>query len=281
MPLSNFDKYFLNLPPMDRKGDFNQFWERSIAETKKSPLETELVKNNKKSSHRFTSYDVSYRGFGKTTMTAELLIPRKMPKPRALVHVHDYNSVVQRPQQELEDSLAHLFITLRGHANIIVPVAATDEEHVSPGYLIENILDRDTYYVKAVYLDLYRSIDMLRLIPDLNCSAIGAIGKGFGAAAAVFIAAYTDRIAALVLDTPSFCHLATEPEPRRKRRQQGDQRVRRHGPEQEKDRKGQPHLFRRSQLYRHDPLPGAGHRRLQGHRVAARMRIQPLQPYPE
>ncbi len=207
MPLSNFDKYFLNLPPQDKKADFDQFWERSITEAKKAPLETELAKNNRKSSHRFTSYDVSYKGFARTTITAELLVPRKVRKPRALVHVHDYNNLVPRPQQELEDSLAHFFITLRGHANIIAP-SVDEEEPSSPGYLIENILDRDAYYVKAVYLDLYRAIDLLRLIPDLNCSAIGAMGKGFGAAAAVFITAFTGRIAALVLDTPAFCHLA-------------------------------------------------------------------------
>jgi len=206
MPLSNFDKYFMNLPPKDKKGDFNQFWERSIAEIKKTPLETELVKNNRKTSHRFTSYDVSYKGFARTAVTAELLMPRKSPKPRVLVHIHDYNRHLPRPQQELEDSLAHLFITLRGHANILKPAAA-EEEPASPGYMIENILDRDTYYVKAVYLDAYRSIDMLRLIPDINCSAIGAMGKGFGAAVAVFMAAFSERIAALVLDTPAFCHL--------------------------------------------------------------------------
>jgi cephalosporin-C deacetylase len=207
MPLSNFDKYFLNLPPLDKKSDFDQFWERAISEAKKGALETELAKNNRKSSHRFTSYDISYKSFSRTTINAELLMPRKAPKPKAIIHIHDYNNVVTHPQQDLDDSLSHLIITLRGHANLI-RTADADEEHVSPGYIIENILDRDTYYVKAVYIDLYRSIDMLRLIPDINCSAIGAIGKGFGAAAAMFAAAFTDRIAALVLDTPAFCHLS-------------------------------------------------------------------------
>jgi cephalosporin-C deacetylase len=206
MPLSNFDKYFLNLPPQDKKSDFDQFWEKSITEIKKIPLETELVKNSRKSTSRFTSYDVSYKGFTKSTITGEFLVPRRASKPKIIIHIHDYNSLVQYPQQILEESTAYFFITLRGHNDIVKPVES-DEEHTSPGYMIENILDRDTYYVKAVYLDLHRSVDMLRLIPDINCNSIGIIGKGFGAAAAIFTTAFSDRVSALVLDTPAFCHL--------------------------------------------------------------------------
>ncbi len=206
MALSNFDKYFLNLPPQDKKNDFDEFWDKSIAEIKKIPLETKLVKSGKKSTHRFASYDVTYKGFTKTTITGELLIPRGTLKPKVIIHVHDYNNMLHYPQQVLDESAAYFFINLRGHTEIVKP-DDTEEEPASPGYMVENILDRDTYYVKAVYLDLYRSIDMLRLIPDINCSAIGIIGKGIGAAAAVFTAAFSDRVAALVLETPAFCHL--------------------------------------------------------------------------
>jgi cephalosporin-C deacetylase len=206
MPLSNFDKYFLNLPPQDKKGDFDQFWEKAIAETKKIPLDTELSKNKTKSSHRFTSYDVTYRGFTRAAITGELLVPRSVSRPKVIIHLHDYNNMDQYPQQILEESAAYFFVTMRGHAEIVKP-ADPQEEPVSPGYMIENILDRDTYYVKAVYIDLYRSIDMLRLVQEVNCSAIGMYGKGLGAAAALFAAAYSDRVSAVVLETPSFCHL--------------------------------------------------------------------------
>ena len=152
-------------------------------------------------------YDVSYKGFTKSTITGELLVPRGKQKPKVIIHIHDYNSVAEFPQQALNETAAYFFITLRGHNEIIKP-AESEEEHTTPGYMIENILDRDTYYVKAVYMDVFRSIDMLRLVPEINCSSIGMIGKGLGAAAAVFSAAFTDRITALVLDTPSFCHLS-------------------------------------------------------------------------
>ena len=206
MPLSNFDRYFLHLPPLDRKNDFDEFWKHALSEIKKTPLETELKKNAKKTTHRFTAYDVSYRGFTKALINGELLIPRAKMKPKVIVHINDYNKTQKYPQQILDDTVAHFFIILRGHNDLVV-VQKSDEERTTPGYMIENILDRDTYYVKAVYIDVCRSIDMLRLVPEINCSSIAFIGRGFGAAAALFCAANSDRVSALALETPSFCYL--------------------------------------------------------------------------
>ena len=41
----------------------------------------------------------------------------------------------------------------------------------------------------------------------LDCSSIGLIGKGFGAAAAIFTSAFSERVKAIVIDSPSFCYL--------------------------------------------------------------------------
>lgn len=207
MALTGFDKYFLNLPPFDRKDDFHDFWNAAIAQARRIPVDPAITKNSRKSSNRFTVYDISYSGFMKTAVTGELLIPRTARGPRVIVHIPDYNTTPSWPQQSLDDSVAYLFTVLRGHANLIKPSPGAEEQS-SPGYMIENILDRDTYYVKAVYLDILRSLDMLRLIKEVNCASIGLYGKGFGAAAAVFAAAHYDRVGALVLDTPSFCYLA-------------------------------------------------------------------------
>jgi cephalosporin-C deacetylase len=95
---------------------------------------------------------------------------------------------------------------MRGHV-LKVKSDEIGEKPESPGYLIENILDRETYYIRAIYLDALRSIDMLRLMADLDCSKIGIMGKGLGAAAAIFASIYSERTAALVLDSPSFCNL--------------------------------------------------------------------------
>lgn len=203
MAAIDFDKYFLHLPPFDRENDFFSFWDNSIAELKKIPITPEFHLE-KKSSDRFEVYKIKYNGYLKSKTTGELLIPKKIKKPRVIIHIHDYNSIVKYRQDKLDNSIAYLFLKLRGHEKL--PLKA-EEEPKTPGYMIEHILDINTYYVKAAFLDVFRSIDVMRLNQELDCSKIGILGKGFGAAAALFAAAFSSRINAVVLETPSFCYL--------------------------------------------------------------------------
>jgi cephalosporin-C deacetylase-like acetyl esterase len=201
---STFDKFFLNLPPFDRENDFDQFWKKSVADLKKIPMEPVFEKKGWRSHHGFALYKVSYKSFLKYQISGSLLVPDKTDKPPVIIHLHDYNKKSNPEAENLNQKSAHFFLTLRGHENLNTKET---QDISSPGFMIENIFDRDTYYVKAVYLDAYRAIDALRLMPEIDCGRIGIYGKGLGAAAAIFTAANSERVAALVLDTPFFCYL--------------------------------------------------------------------------
>ncbi|MCL1912244.1 MAG: acetylxylan esterase [Leptospirales bacterium] len=206
MAITDFDKYFMNFPPINRENDFAAFWKEATAEIKKIPLELSAKKNQKSSAH-FTHVSLSFRSFMKTQITGELLMPKHSENAPVVIVVHDYNRKSEINEGLLDASLAYFFIVMRGHSIISEPADDEETDTASPGYLIENILDKETYYIKAVYLDVLRSIDALRLVTKLNCSNIGIIGKGLGAAAGLFASVNSKRVAALVLDTPSFCYL--------------------------------------------------------------------------
>lgn len=206
MAIRAFDRYFYNLPELNREPDFLKFWEKSIADIRKIPLEPEVNESSKKSTTKFKAYDVSYNGFLKTRIRGVLYVPKKKEKQRAIIHVHDYNRYPEKGiVRHLNDRAAHLILILRGH-DIIENRTEEDEKH-SLGFIVENIIDIDTYYARSVYLDIFRSVDFLRLIPFLDCNKIGIYGKGFGAAAAFFAAVYAGRIGAIVMDSPLFCDL--------------------------------------------------------------------------
>ncbi|MCL2026194.1 MAG: acetylxylan esterase [Leptospirales bacterium] len=197
----------MNFPPLDKESDFSAFWDKAIAETKKIPLELSARKN-KKSSEHFSYTSISFRSFMKTQITGDLLIPKQQSNVPVVIVIHDYNRRTEINEELLDNSLAYFFIVMRGHSIVNESIDHEEKDNQSPGYLIENILDKETYYIKAVYLDVLRSIDALRLMAKLDCSNIGIIGKGLGAATALFAAVTSKRVAALVLDTPSFCYLS-------------------------------------------------------------------------
>lgn len=205
MPLvSDFDKYFLHLPRISRPDDFDDFWHTAINELKKTPIDVQFIHNKRKSTGKFTVYDMTYIGYNKVQLFASLHIPDKINKPHVVILFHDYDDVTSHAQFPIDLPFAYCFVELRSHRNII---HYEEVEKKSPGFMVEGILEKNDYYVKGLYLDGLRTIDALRLHNDLDCSRIAIVGKGLGAAVSVFTASHSNRVAAMVLDTPSFCYI--------------------------------------------------------------------------
>ncbi len=202
MPVTgDFDRFFLHLPPFDREGDFDAFWKNSFSELKRIPIEPSFTPVNTARSP-FDRFDVTFRGMFRSSVTGSLLVPVGVRKSRTVVIIHDYNSPHPYAGYPLDENIAYFFLRLRGHGD-----TPSEEPEKSPGYMVDSIGDTAGYYMRGVYLDACRTIDVLRLNDRLDCSAIGFIGKGLGGAAAVFAAANSSRPTALVLDTPSFAYL--------------------------------------------------------------------------
>jgi len=208
MAIKAFDKYFWNLPQLSKEADFNKFWDKSISDIKKIPIEPEIIDSHKKYTSKFKAYTISYNGFLKARVKGILYVPKKENKSRVIIHLHDYNRYPDKSiAKVLSDKTAHLFLIMRGHDII---ENRTDEELAQErplGFIVENIIDMETYYARSVYLDVFRSIDFLRLLDFIDCSKIGIYGKGFGAAAGFFTAVYSPRVGAIVMDSPLFCNL--------------------------------------------------------------------------
>ena len=203
--INDFDTYFSQLPALDREKDFISFWDKSLRELRDIPMEASLVPGKKKLKPGFKTFEVGFKGFNRSRITGKLLVPERVEKPRVVLVIHDYNRPDFYMKYDLDESLAYFFLDIKGHD--ILKFEQAEEERTTPGYMKDNILDIESYYVREVYLDAYRSIDMLRLRNFLDCSSMGVIGKGFGAAMALFAAYHSGRIKAIFLDTPSFAYL--------------------------------------------------------------------------
>ncbi len=202
--VNDFDKYFLHLPPLVKEVDFSNFWKHAISEQKKLAMEASFTLNKRRSTGKFSAYDLVFNGFQKTQQNGILYIPDRLKRPNVAILIHDYNDPHYYMDFPFDEQFAYLVLTMRGHSMLNV---VKEENQATPGFLVENILDIHQYYVTAVYLDTLRSIDALRLNNNINCSRIAMVGKGLGAAASVFTAAFSQRVQALVLETPSLTYL--------------------------------------------------------------------------
>ncbi len=205
--INDFDRFFLNLPPFDREDNFEEYWDNSLRTLKQIPIEPKY-EHAKKSSHPgFNTYNITYRSYNKAIVMGQLLIPDGVDRPKVVIVLGDYNQPMPYRGFPLDKTVAYFFLRLRGHELLLFDRNQGEEKPPSPGYMAENLIDRENFYVKGIYLDAYRAIDMLRLKNLVDCSAVGYIGKGLGAAAALFAASHSSRVRALVLDTPAFVYL--------------------------------------------------------------------------
>ncbi len=209
--INDFDRFFLNLPPLDKEKDFDLFWNKSFEDLKKVPVDPVIDKKDGQTTQKFEIYNAVFKGAGKYKVIGDLYLPQNIKKPRAIILIHDYNQPFEPNEDLIDPGLAFFFLQLRGHEFFNKEnrsnINNDKEEKKLPGFLIDNILEVNNYYIKNIYLDVFRSIDFLRLSGKLDCSSIGIIGKGLGAAAALFAAGFSNRVKSLVLDTPSFCYL--------------------------------------------------------------------------
>ncbi len=203
MAYINLDQYYQLLPEIDRADDFYPYWEKSIAEARSISLDPEIHDVSGAPSG-YKARTISFRSMSRSQVKTRLYLPAKKQKPKAAIVVHDYNRQPFLPAEFPDRDTAWLFITLRGHDPLPV---SENPEILSPGYFAENLIEKDLFYARAVYLDVIRALDMIRLMNDIDGSSIAIYGKGFGAAAALFGATFSNRVNAMVLDTPCFCNL--------------------------------------------------------------------------
>ncbi len=209
--LLQFDKYINYFPGFTKENDFDHFWSIMANEIKKVPMQSEYVLNKKRSNARFNIYDVTFRSYMKVVIHADLYIPKNTEKPKPIIICHDYNSINQYKGYGVLENFAYLFLKMRGHHSIIEPVPTQTEnkEKSTPGFLTEQIYEPKNYYLTGVYLDLFRSIDFLRLVKEIDCSELAIIAKGISVPAALFTQCYNKRVTRLVLDSPLFVDLET------------------------------------------------------------------------
>lgn len=212
----SFDECFQTFPPIKAPADLGSYWEKALLQLKKTSVDPQARLLISKSLGRESRSEVSFASLGGVRLNGVLSTPRTRGKVPAVISFPDYHA----PNPDLERSarsegLAYLTVQLRGHSEDAAspaaqsPTSGTDHQsgpRPPASHLRQHGLDPlEDSYLYACYLDAVRCVDFLRLQKGIDASRIGLIGRGFGAAQAVFVAAMLPAsIRALVLDRAGF-----------------------------------------------------------------------------
>jgi cephalosporin-C deacetylase len=212
---ANFDECFQTVPEWKPPTDFESFWKDAIGELKNFPVQSQSKSIFKGSIIKESQAEISFNSYGNQTITGHITVPRKRGDRPVVIFFHDYVGERRQPVKFLTDSgIAQLHIDLRWHGDqLIYPKENPDDpipEGWTPGYFEKNLDNPNNFYMKALYLDVIRTIEFVRLYSGIDGNKIFLCGKGVGGAMAVFGTAYSERVIGLVTETMNFCHLTKE-----------------------------------------------------------------------
>ena len=197
------------LPFTSNPKDFDNFWNQSIEEARKVPLDPKMILLPEKCTSTQNVYHISFQNDRPgSRMYGILIVPKKKGSYPAILQVPGAGI---RPYRGLNlgDNIITLAIGIHG-----IPMDMPQEVYGNlssgalNGYPGFNKSDRNAYYYKRVYLGCVKAVDFIYSLPEFNGSTIGVTGGSQGGALSIVTAGLDPRIKFLAALYPALCDYA-------------------------------------------------------------------------
>ncbi|ADA66802.1 Acetyl xylan esterase [Thermotoga petrophila RKU-10] len=211
LPLEELKKY---RPERYEEKDFDEFWEGTLAESEKFPLDPVFERME---SHLKTveAYDVTFSGYMGQRIKGWLLVPKlEEEKLPCVVQYIGYNGGRGFPHDWLFwPSMGYICFVMdtRGQGSGWMKGDTPDypEDPVDPqypGFMTRGILDPRTYYYRRVFTDAVRAVEAAASFPRVDHERIVIAGGSQGGGIALAVSALSKKAKALLCDVPFLCH---------------------------------------------------------------------------
>ena len=177
--------------------DFDEFWQNTLAEARKTPLEAKRRLLPERCTEKVNVYEVSFQNIRQGSRTYGILcVPVKPGKYPALLRVPGAGV---RPYQgdiwTAEQGAITLEIGIHG-VPVTMPQQVYDDmfNGCLNGYWDYNMNDRDNCYYKRVFVGAVRSIDYIASLPEWNGTSLGVTGSSQGGMLSLVCAALDKRV---------------------------------------------------------------------------------------
>ena len=211
MPLEKLKTY---LPPREEPPDFDSFWEQTLAEVRRFPLDAVFEPVDYGLS-TVETFDVTFNGYGGQRVKGWLLMPRQRPALLpCVVEYIGYSGGRGFPTDWLLWSsvgYAHLVMDTRGQGSGGRQGDTPDPEPDGsnphyPGFMTRGILDPKTYYYRRVFSDGVRAVDAARQHPAVDAERIAIAGSSQGGGISIAVGGLEPGVSVVMTDVPFLCH---------------------------------------------------------------------------
>ncbi|MFT2815450.1 acetylxylan esterase [Leifsonia sp. A12D58] len=213
-------RFDLSLPELQRyrpdvaePDDFDEFWQRTLAEARTFPAEPVCERVSSPLS-QIEAYDLTFNGFGGQPVKAWLLLPvgvaGRLP---TVIEYNGYGGGRGFPHERLAwaaSGYAYLFMDTRGQGSVWGSGGDTPDPAgtgpSAPGFMTRGIERPDDYYYRRVYTDAVRLVDAARTLDRLDPDRITLSGGSQGGGIAIAAAGLVEGLIGVLPDVPFLQH---------------------------------------------------------------------------
>lgn len=200
-------------PPRYETDDFDTFWQSTLSEVHKYPLNAQFEKADYGLIAQET-FDVTFDGFGGQPIKGWLQLPcQRNGRLPCVVEYIGYGGGRGFPTDWLLWSslgYAHLIMDTRGQGSAWqkgdTPDYGAGGNPFYPGFMTQGILNPQTYYYRRVFIDAVRAIETARIHPAINPEHIAVTGGSQGGGITIATAALVPDIQIAMPEVPFLCH---------------------------------------------------------------------------
>ncbi len=212
LPLDRLSTY---VPAREEPADFEEFWRRTLDETRRHPLDATFEPYECGLS-LVETFDVTFRGYGGQPVKGWLLAPRhRTGKLPCVVQYIGYSGGRGFPfHWLLWANVGYLTLVMDTRGQGYNERMHGDTPDVAPegtgphaaGFMTMGVSSPETYYYRRLYADAVRAIEAARAFPETDGSRIAVTGKSQGGGLSVAMSGFVPDLAAVMPDVPFLCH---------------------------------------------------------------------------
>ena len=196
-----------NVEALAKPSDFDQFWQSTLKETRRYPLN--IVRDGRRTFnyHDFRVETLSYTGFGGGRIFGWLAVPPEAKSGRC-------GAILWLPGYGLATPAVDAVSTVPGYVTLAINVHGFTPDYVPPdfvpefdGYMVRGIEAPETYSFRAIIANCVRALDVLREVPEADPDRLSVLGISQGGGLTFITAGLDHRIRCAASDVAYLCDL--------------------------------------------------------------------------
>ncbi|RKP53876.1 acetylesterase [Cohnella endophytica] len=198
------------LPPLTARPDLDDYWDLTLEQFADKPLYAKRTLTETPYAY-MKACKVEYQGYDATPIHGWYLLPkfRQEEKLPCVVLYHGYTGSKGYPEEYaayLLMGIAVFAIDVRGQSGETGNLMPQDYG-MTKGWITQGILDKDSFYYKAITIDALKALDWASEQPEVDAERICASGASQGGGLAMIAAALSDKAAIAVAHIPNMCQM--------------------------------------------------------------------------